>query len=219
MAVEEGALLWRGSPEFVEQSNMVAFIRWLAHEHGLSFENYEALRQWSVADIESFWARIWDYFNLQSDAPYARVLTQKQMPGARWFEGARVNFAEHFLRNEAATPDAIVPVLVLDINEQEANVILLTLDPLSAMAESTAERLNSLLAEAETGNEATRSMWEGLAREYETASDTPAESTDRPEVNIPESYQVVVECRDETDQEHVYARMRDEGYRCRVLTL
>jgi hypothetical protein len=62
---------------------------------------YESLRRWSVADIEAFWASIWDYFKVVSSTPYKQVLDRRVMPGAKWFEGSRVNYAEHLLRYEA----------------------------------------------------------------------------------------------------------------------
>ena len=71
-AVREGELLWTPRPEFTEQSNMAAFIRWLDVERGRSFSAYEDLRQWSVRDLEGFWSSIWDYFSILSDAPPPR---------------------------------------------------------------------------------------------------------------------------------------------------
>lgn len=105
----EGALLWTPKPEFAERSQLVAFRRWLQRERGLAFADYESLRQWSVTEIEAFWAAIWDYFEVESDQPYTAVLSSRAMPGARWFEGSRVNYAEHLLRHEAsAAADAVV---------------------------------------------------------------------------------------------------------------
>jgi ParB-like chromosome segregation protein Spo0J len=117
------------------------------------------------------------------------------------------------------TPEAVVPVLVLDVDEAEADKILLTLDPLAAMATTSSEQLQTLLAEVQTDNTAIRQLIDTLARENETAEQLVNRLRDRPEVVVPESYQVVVECRDEEDQQTVYERMRSEGYRCRVLTL
>lgn len=68
---------------------------------GLSFADYEALRLWSVTEIEGFWAAIWAYFEVISDAPPTQVLDRRVMPGAKWFPGARVNYAEHLMRYEA----------------------------------------------------------------------------------------------------------------------
>ncbi|MGE0742642.1 MAG: acetoacetate--CoA ligase [Hyphomonadaceae bacterium] len=108
MGVQEGDLLWRGSASFVEGSNLRSFMRWLTKTRHLSFETYEELRQWSVRDIDSFWASIWDYFDIQSDRPYECVLRHREMPGAEWFAGAHTNFAEHVLKHEAERPDAVV---------------------------------------------------------------------------------------------------------------
>ena len=98
--VSEGQLLWTPSPEFVERSNVVQYMTWLRDSHRVEVADYEALRKWSVTDIEGFWASIWDYFKVQSATPYEQVLDRRIMPGARWFEGSRVNYAEHLLRYE-----------------------------------------------------------------------------------------------------------------------
>ena len=100
-AVVEGELLWTPSASFIERSQVTRFMNWLRDERGLSFADYEALRQWSVTEIEGFWAAIWDYFEVISDAPPTQVLDRRVMPGAKWFQGARVNYAEHLLRHEA----------------------------------------------------------------------------------------------------------------------
>lgn len=137
---------------------------------------------------------------------------------ARELEDGSLMLIDGHLRAET-TPDAIVPVLVLDVNEGEAARILLTLDPLAAMATRSDDKLRNLLEEVHTESEAVAALMDVLTESY-TATDagTPAH-TDRPEVVVPESFQVVVECRDEDDQQIVFERMRAEGYRCRVLTL
>jgi acetoacetyl-CoA synthetase len=104
--VREGDLLWTPSSSVAEASSQARFMRWLGAERGLHFADYEALWRWSVTDLEAFWAAIWDFFNVRSSAPYTRVLEERVMPGARWFPGARLNFAEHMLRHEEAAPDA-----------------------------------------------------------------------------------------------------------------
>ncbi len=113
----------------------------------------------------------------------------------------------------------MVPVLVLDVDELEADKILLTLDPLAGMATTSHAQLNSLLAEVETESTAVRALVDNIAREYGEAEELVRTVADRPEVVVPESYQVVVECRDEEDQQTIFERMRSEGYKCRVLTL
>ena len=99
--VQAGELLWEGSREFIESSNISKFMSWLDDERGLTFDDYEALWSWSVAEPEQFWLSIWDYFEIHSVTPYKQVLSCRDMPGAIWFEGARVNYAEHVLRHES----------------------------------------------------------------------------------------------------------------------
>ena len=76
-------------------------MRWLADEDGRELASYEDLWAWSVDDLEGFWASVWRYFDIQA-TPYDAVLGDREMPGARWFPGARLNYAEHALR--AAAP-------------------------------------------------------------------------------------------------------------------
>ncbi|MGQ0697801.1 MAG: acetoacetate--CoA ligase [Panacagrimonas sp.] len=101
MSVTEGELLWTPRPGFVEKSEIARFMRWLGTERGLHFADYEALRAWSVTEIEAFWGAIWDYFEIDSDAPPTQVLDSRAMPGAKWFPGSKVNYAEHLLSYEA----------------------------------------------------------------------------------------------------------------------
>ncbi len=105
--VREGDLLWTPSEEWVQRSNLTAYMRWLAHARSLEFQSYDELWRWSVADLEGFWASIWEYCAVQSSAPYTRVLGRAQMPGAEWFPGARLNYAEHALRHERPGADAV----------------------------------------------------------------------------------------------------------------
>ena len=98
---QEGELLWSPRAAFVEASQEARFMRWLKAERNLEFADYHALWRWSVTDIEGFWAAIWDYFDVQSDTPYKQVVDSHAMPGAQWFAGSQVNYAEHMLRHEA----------------------------------------------------------------------------------------------------------------------
>src|SRR5680860_723845 len=74
---------------------MTGYMRWLAAERGLEFDGYDDLWRWSVDDLEGFWSSIWDFFGVQADGGYDRVLGSREMPGAEWFAGARLNYAEH----------------------------------------------------------------------------------------------------------------------------
>jgi acetoacetyl-CoA synthetase len=86
--------------------------RWLQQRHGLAFETYEALWRWSVSDLNGFWQSIWDYFDLQSPTPHSAVLAEARMPGALWFPGARVNYAQQVLRHVDSAHAAGHPAMV-----------------------------------------------------------------------------------------------------------
>lgn len=106
--IAEGELLWTPSVEFKENSNLGRYMAWLRQERGLAFPDYDALWRWSTDEVEAFWASIWDYFGVISDHPYSSVLSSREMFGARWFEGSRVNYAEHLLRAETRFPEQVV---------------------------------------------------------------------------------------------------------------
>jgi acetoacetyl-CoA synthetase len=95
---EPGTLLWEPSPEAIERSNMSRYMRWLEAERGLRFDgDYHALWRWSTAELECFWDSIFEFFELRASVPYERVLAERQMPGAVWCPGARLNYAENLL--------------------------------------------------------------------------------------------------------------------------
>src|SRR5690348_12502007 len=98
--VEEGELLWTPSPERVERANLTRYRRWLAETRGLRFADYNALWRWSTTEIEAFWASLWDSLAIQASRPPERVLAARVMPGARWFEGAELNYTEHVFRHD-----------------------------------------------------------------------------------------------------------------------
>ncbi len=70
---------------------------WLERERRLDLADYDALWRWSVTDLEGFWSSLWDFFEVRAHTPYERVLGSREMPGAEWFPGARLNFAEHMV--------------------------------------------------------------------------------------------------------------------------
>jgi acetoacetyl-CoA synthetase len=104
----EGTLLWEPSPEFRETATITRYMGWLERERGLSFEDYTALWEWSVTDIEGFWASLWEFFEILSTKPYEEVLARREMPGAEWFPGAELNYAEHVFRNAHSDDPALV---------------------------------------------------------------------------------------------------------------
>jgi acetoacetyl-CoA synthetase len=107
---------------------VTAFLRWLEAQDGLSFEGYEDLWQWSVDELEQFWSAVWRFYDVQSAAPAGAVLAERRMPGARWFDGAQLNYAEHVLDRAPRHGAAIVSVdedrepLELSANELRGRV-------------------------------------------------------------------------------------------------
>ncbi len=147
-----------------------------------------------------------------ADIGYADALLVRELPDGR------LELIDGHLRAET-TPDALVPVLVLDVDEQEAQKILLTHDPLAAMAEADEKQLHELVEASDFESPQVVEMLNRLEQDVERANRQFSDFDERPEVEIPESFQVVIECRDEDEQQAMYDRMRKEGYRCRVLTL
>ncbi len=90
-----GELLWEPSAELVENSRLTEYMRWLQSERGLSFGDYEELWRWSVDDLEGFWGSIWDFFGVEADGEPSPALADREMPGAAWFPGTSLNYAEH----------------------------------------------------------------------------------------------------------------------------
>jgi acetoacetyl-CoA synthetase len=95
-----------------DMTQMARYRRWLQETRGLGFTDYEALRQWSVRDLEAFWQSIWDYFGLKSPTPHRSVVAQRKMPGAVWFAGAEVNYARQVLGHVEAADAAGQPAIV-----------------------------------------------------------------------------------------------------------
>ncbi|MGH2969487.1 MAG: acetoacetate--CoA ligase [Solirubrobacteraceae bacterium] len=94
--------LWEPPQELVERSVMARYMRWLDK----GFTSYDELWRWSVRDLDGFWASIWEFFEVGSG--YERVLGDRSMPGAEWFPGARINYAEHAFRGKRDDAPAIV---------------------------------------------------------------------------------------------------------------
>ena len=92
--------LWSPTPERVERAQITRFAR----ERGLP-EDYDALWRWSVERLDEFWAAIWEHFGVEGS--YERVLASRDMPGAEWFPGARVSYAEHLFRGKPGDRVAI----------------------------------------------------------------------------------------------------------------
>lgn len=94
---DELTLLWQPNADRLAKAKITAYMAWLA-QRGQNFSTYEELWQWSVDDLEGFWKSIWEYFGISCSQPFQKILSNHTMPGASWFEGARLNFAEHIFR-------------------------------------------------------------------------------------------------------------------------
>ena len=92
-------MLWQPDAERVSNSQMTAFANWLQAEHGLQFSDYEGLHQWSIDHLDQFWSAVWQFTEIIASQPYTSVVEDvDQFPGAKWFPGARLNFAENLMR-------------------------------------------------------------------------------------------------------------------------
>ena len=94
--------LWQPSAEQIDNSHMRRFQQQLESNLNLSFGDYEQLHRWSIDSPEQFWEQLWHYTDIRSSQPYTSVLKHgDRFPGAQWFEGAKLNFAENLLRNRS----------------------------------------------------------------------------------------------------------------------
>ena len=147
-----------------------------------------------------------------AEVGYADALLAREMP-----DGS-LELIDGHLRAET-TPEQEVPVLIVDLNDDEAAKLLAVHDPLAAMAETDRDVLADLLAEVDSDNEAIQNLLGDMLAapafpfNEQTNGDLP------PEVAIPEAFQVVIECRNESEQQSVYERMTGEGFKCKLLTL
>jgi acetoacetyl-CoA synthetase len=110
MTVNDGDILHQPGPDERRDSRIGKYLDWLATERGLNFEDYDALWRWSVDDLDAFWRSIWDHFGIQSTTPVGPTLGRREMPGAEWFPGTRVNYAGEFLRAAAGRDDEIAVI-------------------------------------------------------------------------------------------------------------
>lgn len=101
-------MLWKPSKEFIEQSNLFGYMTWLSEYKGLSFSSYSELWTWSIDHLEEFWESMWEYFAIQHDGEYEKVLQGEKMPHVSWFEGTRLNYTEHIFRNATNKYPAII---------------------------------------------------------------------------------------------------------------
>jgi ParB-like chromosome segregation protein Spo0J len=155
---------------------------------------------------------------LLAEIGYAGALLARQLP-----DGS-LELIDGHLRAET-TPDAEVPVLVVDLDDREAAKLLALHDPLAGMAEANGEVLAELLSHVESENEAVAALLDGMLRENAQSQAANGECGPKGELQnppadvLPEAFQVVVQCRDEQEQQSVFERLTGEGYTCKLLVL
>ena len=92
-------ILWEPTKNQINESQMTAFMNYVNENYQLSIENYEELHTWSVKNIEKFWFSLWKFSNVIHSGKIANIIDdQSKMPGAKWFEGVQLNFAENLLK-------------------------------------------------------------------------------------------------------------------------
>jgi len=147
-----------------------------------------------------------------AEVGYAGALLARELP-----DGS-LELIDGHLRAET-TPEMEVPVLILDLDDGEAAKLLALHDPLAGMAEADDEALADLLMQVDTENDAVRALLDGMLGDPELLPSGDDEAASPGDVDIPEAFQVVVQCRDESEQRAVFERLSGEGYKCKLLML
>jgi acetoacetyl-CoA synthetase len=181
--MDDPEILWRPPVDVRERSRVGHYLRWLEATRGKHFRSYGELWRWSVDDLEGFWGSVWDHFEIQSETGYERVIGDRQMPGAKWFPGARLNYAEHALRlggrsgNEVAVlahsqtrpPEALSVAQLRDhVSRARAGLRRLGVghgDRIAAYLPNVPEAVVAFLATASLG-----AIWSSCAPEFGTRS-------------------------------------------------
>ncbi|MFD5840848.1 acetoacetate--CoA ligase [Streptomyces chartreusis] len=104
----DNELLWSPGRRETRDSNVASFLRWLGTHRELHFQDYAELWRWSSTDLPGFWSAVWEFYGLDAVSGYDEVLADSSMPGARWFPGARLNFAERCFANANSARPALV---------------------------------------------------------------------------------------------------------------
>ena len=104
-----GEILWTPRADWRDTTEVGRLMTWLRENRGVELADYDELWRWSVSDLEGFWGALWDFFDIRAQTPYEGVLGRSTMPGAEWFTGARLNYAEHVVgRDEDLNRVAVV---------------------------------------------------------------------------------------------------------------
>jgi acetoacetyl-CoA synthetase len=157
-AKQRGELLWEPSPQSVQRATMTRYMRWLEAERGRSFGDYQALWEWSVAELEEFWASIWEFFEVEASAPYSEVLPARVMPGARWFEGSELRHLGELRWGELREQVASVAAGLRDLGVERGDRVV-------AYLPNIPETLVAFLATASIG-----AVWSSCSPDFGASS-------------------------------------------------
>lgn len=176
-------VLWTPPADARATSRIGRFLDWLERERGLRFADYDALWRWSVDDLDGFWSAVVEHLGVTSSTPMGPALARAAMPGARWFPGARLNWAEHALRLNGRRPEDVILVARSQSREQitltgdELRDLVARLraglqrlgvgpgDRVAAFLPNVPEAVAGLLATASLG-----AIWSSCAPEFGTRS-------------------------------------------------
>ncbi len=104
-----GDILWTPPADLRQTTEIGRYMNWLRDHRSLEFPDYDALQRWSTTDLDAFWGSVWDFYEIRAHTPPEQVLKSRTMPGAEWFPGARLNYAEHLIgRDEDTNRIAVV---------------------------------------------------------------------------------------------------------------
>ena len=106
--IEEGSKLWEPDQQQINEAAITKFRKWLENKKELSLPDTDALWEWSTTEVESFWESVWEYTGVISHNSYSTVLSSHEMPGAKWFEGATLNYTENVFRHSRPDQPALI---------------------------------------------------------------------------------------------------------------
>jgi len=106
--MSDSDLLWAPDSKVKERAHITNFINWLKEKKGLIFEDYQSLWSWSIDNTDLFWATLYEYFEIIDHGKFSEVTNGKPMPFTRWFEGSKINYAEHIFRNKTTAWPAVI---------------------------------------------------------------------------------------------------------------